>query len=120
MLKSIKLSHTAENLEEVIRTSEVDELSYEVFLKAILESEIKNREQNRLEKWINQATFSEYKTLDEFDISQQQSLSKKQLNQLKELTWVEQGYNLILLGPPGVGNYRKFLLMERNNCICHH
>jgi DNA replication protein DnaC len=51
-------------------------------------------------KW---ASFHEYKTLDEFDLSEQQSLSKRQFNQIKELTWLEQGYNLILLGPPGVG-----------------
>ena len=30
-------------------------------------------------------------------------LSKKQLTQLRELIWLEQAYNLILLGPPGVG-----------------
>lgn len=30
-------------------------------------------------------------------------MSKKQFNQLKELLWIEQLYNLILLGPPGVG-----------------
>jgi len=41
--------------------------------------------------------------LDEFNLDEQQSLSKKQLNQLKELTWIEQLYNIILLGPPGVG-----------------
>jgi len=103
MLKSIKLSHTAENLDEVIKTSESDELSYESFLKAILESELKNREQNRIEKWTKQAAFSEHVTLEEFDVSQQKTLSQKQINQLKELTWVEQGYNLISLGPPGVG-----------------
>ncbi len=41
--------------------------------------------------------------MDEFNLDEQQSLSKKQLNQLKELTWIEQLYNIILLGPPGVG-----------------
>lgn len=30
-------------------------------------------------------------------------MSKKQLKQLKELQWLEQAYNLVLLGPPGVG-----------------
>src|SRR5690625_3939255 len=30
-------------------------------------------------------------------------MSKRQFNQLKELLWIEQLYNLILLGPPGVG-----------------
>ncbi|RUU70031.1 ATP-binding protein, partial [Mesorhizobium sp. M7A.F.Ca.MR.362.00.0.0] len=44
-----------------------------------------------------------YKTLDEFKIAEQQSLSTRQIEQLKELTWLEQQYNMILLGPPGVG-----------------
>ena len=52
---------------------------------------------------MKQANFPQYQTLDEFDIAQQESLSERQLNQLKELTWIEQGFNLILLGPPGTG-----------------
>ena len=31
------------------------------------------------------------------------SLTGRQLTQLAELNWLEQQYNLILLGPPGVG-----------------
>ncbi|MCM3360350.1 ATP-binding protein, partial [Psychrobacillus sp. MER TA 171] len=30
-------------------------------------------------------------------------LSERQLTQLQEINWLEQQYNLILLGPPGVG-----------------
>ncbi len=30
-------------------------------------------------------------------------MSNKKLNQLKDLTWIVQLYNIILLGPPGVG-----------------
>jgi DNA replication protein DnaC len=37
-------------------------------------------------------------------LKEQKSLSNKYLNRLKDLTWVKQLYNLILLGPPGVGN----------------
>ena len=43
------------------------------------------------------------KTLDEFRLEEQPSLSKRQFEQLRELLWLEQNYNLILLGPPGVG-----------------
>lgn len=51
-------------------------------------------------KW---AKFHCHKTLTEFDLSDQTSLSKRQLTQLQELTWLEQQYNLIFLGPSGVG-----------------
>lgn len=30
-------------------------------------------------------------------------LSERQFTQLQEINWLEQKYNLILLGPPGVG-----------------
>ena len=43
------------------------------------------------------------KYLEDFDIKFQTSISKKQLNLLGELLWIEQVYNIILLGPPGVG-----------------
>jgi DNA replication protein DnaC len=56
-----------------------------------------------LERLYKLASFPECKTLDDFDLSDQESLSKKQLNQLRELIWLEQAYNLIFLGPPGVG-----------------
>ncbi|GCL74940.1 hypothetical protein PN4B1_49350 [Paenibacillus naphthalenovorans] len=41
--------------------------------------------------------------MEEFRLEEQQSLSKRQLSQLRELLWLEQNYNLIFLGPPGVG-----------------
>jgi DNA replication protein DnaC len=51
-------------------------------------------------KW---ATFPFHSTVDDYDVNEQNSLSSKKLNQLKDLTWIEQLYNIIFLGPPGVG-----------------
>lgn len=61
------------------------------------------REEKQVARLYKLAAFPECKTLDDFDLSEQESLSKKQFNQLRELLWLEQAYNLILLGPPGVG-----------------
>jgi len=41
--------------------------------------------------------------LNQLNLNEQQSLSQRQFNKLSELIWIEQLYNLILLGPPGVG-----------------
>lgn len=51
-------------------------------------------------KW---ARFPYIKTLSEFKLEEQAAITERQLMQLKELSWLEQQYNLILLGPPGVG-----------------
>src|SRR5699024_6337249 len=51
-------------------------------------------------KW---AKFPYQKSLKEFDLKEQPSLSERQLRQLSELSWLEDSFNLIFLGPPGVG-----------------
>lgn len=69
--------------------------------RKIKNEEQKRREEKKIERHLKWATFPYHKTLEQFDIHEQDSLSQKQFNKLKELIWIEQIYNLILLGPPG-------------------
>lgn len=103
MLRSLKMYHTAENIDKIIENTWESTITNESFLKEVLKEEIKGREERKLEKRLKQAFFPEYKTLLEFKLEEQKSISKKQMNQLRELLWLEQGYNIIFLGPPGVG-----------------
>ena len=103
MLKTLNMHHTSEALSDLFEKAREKSLTYEKFLEETLKGEIKGREKRKLEKRLKLASFPEYKTLSEFNLSEQQSLSERQLNQLKELIWLEQGYNIIFLGPPGVG-----------------
>lgn len=102
-MKSLKMSEAAGMLDELLIKAEKEELTYHDFLYRLIRHEVKKREEKQLEKRLKWAAFPEVKTLDEFNITEQKSLSKKQLNQLREFLWLEQAYNLILLGPPGVG-----------------
>jgi DNA replication protein DnaC len=103
MLKTVNFHNAAGKIEELLNIPLNQSISYEEFLERILQCEIKGREEKRFERRLKHASFPEYKTLEEFDLNEQPSLSKKQFNQLKELSWIEQGYNLILLGPTGLG-----------------
>ncbi|MBD8007713.1 IS21-like element helper ATPase IstB [Bacillus norwichensis] len=103
LLKSLRLTETSHAIPRLIKDAEVNNVSYTTFLLDILKFEKNCREEKLIEKHLKWATFPFHKTLNEFDIAEQESLSKRQFNQLKELTWTEQLYNLILLGPPGVG-----------------
>lgn len=102
-LKTLRLSESAHYLPMLVKEAESNDKSYLAFLNSILEYEQKRREEKLLERRMKWAAFPSHKTLDEFNLDEQQSLSRKQLNQLKELTWIEQLYNIILLSPPGVG-----------------
>lgn len=103
MLKTVNLNHIAVQIEDILNQAINQSPSYEKFLEELLKCEIQGREEKRFEKRLKHAAFPEYKTLDEFDLKEQPTLSKKQFNQLRELSWIEQGYNLILLDPTGVG-----------------
>lgn len=103
MLKTLNMNHAIIALGKVTEKSIEDSYSCEKFLEEILKEEIQGREKRKYEKRLKLAYFPEYKTLDEFNLDEQVTLSKKQFNQLKELSWLERGFNLIFLGAPGVG-----------------
>ncbi|WP_373894683.1 IS21-like element helper ATPase IstB [Virgibacillus sp. CBA3643] len=102
-LRSLRMAETAGRLPELITEAERRDVSYHEFLESILNFEQKRREEKQIERFMKWAAFPYHKTLEEFDVREQASLSQKQLNQLKELTWMEQLYNIIFLGPPGSG-----------------
>ena len=102
-LKSGRLVEAANHLPVLLEEAGVNDDTYAAFLTDVVHYEQKRREEKKIEKHFKWATFPFRKTLDQFDVREQQSMSKRQFNQLKELLWIEQLYNLVLLGPPGVG-----------------
>jgi DNA replication protein DnaC len=103
ILRSLFLTEAATALAHLIEEAEKEQIGYIDFLQRLLQHEQKRREEKQIERRMKMATFPTMKTLDQLDLKEQQSLSKKQLNQLRELSWLERNYNIILLGPPGVG-----------------
>lgn len=102
-LRHLRMTETANELPVLLRNAETMSWTYQEFMQEILMFEVKRREEKSVEKRLKLARFPYHKTLDEFSIEEQESLSKRQLNQLRELNWLDQQYNIILLGPPGAG-----------------
>lgn len=102
-LRTLRMAETASRLPELITEAERQDASYHEFLTNLLNYEQKRREEKQIERYMKWAAFPYHKELEEFDVREQTTLSQRQLNQLQELTWLDQLYNLILLGPPGVG-----------------
>ncbi|MFT4416530.1 ATP-binding protein, partial [Fredinandcohnia humi] len=103
IMKTLRFVETAKHLPTLIREAEQQDLSFTQFLLDVVTYEQARREEKQLNNRLKWATFPFNKTLEEFNLKEQKSLSSKQLNRLKDLTWIEQLYNLILLGPPDVG-----------------
>ena len=102
-MKTLKIGEAADIVDDLLISSKEKELTYKEFLEMLVDHEVKCREEKDFQKRLKWAAFPEKKYLDDFDTKFQDSISQKELNQLKELVWLDQVYNLILLGPPGVG-----------------
>ncbi|HCR82445.1 MAG TPA: ATP-binding protein [Lachnospiraceae bacterium] len=101
--KTLNLGGLAMNAEHFVTKAEKENMTTSEFLDMVLIGELQHRTQRARERRIKEAGFPYVKRLDDFDLSFQTSITERQLRQLAELNWIEQMYNLMFFGPPGVG-----------------
>lgn len=99
----LRLTHMATKTEELIAQAEANELSYLQFADSLLSEEIRVRNERRLALNRRKAGFPVEKHLEEFDYRFQTSITKRQVNQLLDFSFIDNRANLIFIGPPGVG-----------------
>ncbi|KKM13656.1 hypothetical protein LCGC14_1714050 [marine sediment metagenome] len=98
----LKLSGIQDQAEELIRKASEEKCSYLDFSLSLLEAEINQRRQRDLERRIKAARLPVSHDLDQYDYSFMNGISKQQLSQLRECQWLEQNYNVVLMGPSGI------------------
>ena len=85
------------------KTKVEEGLPNEEYLLAILRSEAKYREEAAVNERIKKACLSTFKSFEEFDTDFQRCVTRNQLDTLQKLEWIDEAFNLILIGPSGTG-----------------
>ena len=101
--RTLRLAETAKQLPSLLREAESKGWTYHEFIHEVFSYELRCRESKnslRLMKW---AEFPEELTFETFRLNEQTSIGEKQLNILKQLSWVDDCFTLIMMGPTGVG-----------------
>ena len=101
--KNLKLVNLNVNADKIIEKADLGNISYQDLLLSILKNEVDLKDRKAQEKRLKYADFQVKKTMEEFDFEFQKSITHKQINRLMEMEWIDRMYNLIFLGPPGVG-----------------
>ena len=101
--KELKLGYLMINANKIIEEADVNDSSYQDMLLSILENEIDLKDKRAQERRLKFAGFPVIKKIEDFDFNFQKSITKKQVNRLLEMDWIDRMYNLIFLGPPGLG-----------------
>jgi DNA replication protein DnaC len=86
-----------------LQESQQEKWSYSEFLNGLLVDEIRYRDQKSSEGRLKRARFRTQADFDHFDFTLKRSLTKTQIKELKELSFMKSKQNLLLLGPTGVG-----------------
>lgn len=101
--RTLRLAETAKELPNMLRMAESQNWTYYELMDQILGYELDCREEKNRIKLMKWAEFPQHLTLEQFKLSEQSAIGDKQLNVLKELSWIEDHFTLIMMGPPGVG-----------------
>lgn len=101
--KELNLNYLRINANKIVEEADLNDYSYQDILIKVLDSEIGLRDKKAQERRLKNAGFPVIKKIEDFDLDFQKSITKKQVNRLLEMEWIDRMYNLIFLGPPGVG-----------------
>ncbi len=112
--KELKLPMIRHHLEAHVEEANQLDLCYEEFLATLLQKECDARHEASRYNRIRLAKFTHKKYLEDLSVEDLPEDAQKKLKQLKTLSFITEGRNVILAGNPGTGNYRKNLFMERN------
>jgi DNA replication protein DnaC len=99
----LRLTMLRNQAERFIHQAQIDKPTYLDYTCDVLEQEVKQRQKTDLERRIKLAHLPRNHNLDIYDYAFACGINKLQLEQLRELVWLEQAYNLVLMGPSGTG-----------------
>ena len=103
MAKQLKLAGMGNEMDDLLVKAQKNKSSFVDFAMHLLGTEIEYRNRQNLIKRMKAAKLPANNDLDLWKDNQQKGISKQQIAQLRECLWLEQKFNVILMGPSGTG-----------------
>ena len=99
----LNLTEINRNIEHILQQASVEKMNLTDYSIKIFEHEVNYRRQKAVDLKLKKAKLPINHNLETFDFNHQNGISKQQLSQLRELFWLEQNFNLLIMGPSGTG-----------------
>jgi len=101
--QQLRLSTVRQIVPEALTLAQQQEWSLESFLVYLLEEEISQRRQRRIERYLRQSHLPPGKTLEQFDQKRLPLRLRRQIPGLVQGEFIQQGANILIFGRPGTG-----------------
>lgn len=101
--RQFRTAGISNGLDALIKEAESASCGFMEFTLRLLQAEAEHRHQNDVQRRRKAAQLPRSSDLNNYEESFENGMNKTRLNQLRELNWLDQGYNLMLMGPSGTG-----------------
>jgi DNA replication protein DnaC len=98
-LQQLRLTGMHKALREQLELPEIEDLSFEERLGLLVDRELTEREDRRLQTRLRQARLRQNACLEDIDYRAPRGLDKAVITQLATGQWIRERLNVILLGP---------------------
>jgi DNA replication protein DnaC len=113
-MNAMKLAAMAECFQQQLGSGEYAELSFEERVGLLVDNEWTAREQRKLTRRLRSAKIRYAASLENVDFKHPRGLNRQQVLSLGSCGWIQEGHNLLLLGPTGIGkSYLTSAFVER-------
>jgi DNA replication protein DnaC len=102
-LDALRLRGAAAQLDGLLERAQSESMTYQAFLDAVTDAELRDRGDRRLKRNLAMAHFPVQKRLEDFTFGRIKGLTKRAIDELADCSWVDHHENLLLFGPPGLG-----------------
>ncbi|MBX9769920.1 MAG: IS21-like element helper ATPase IstB [Candidatus Obscuribacterales bacterium] len=102
-LKDLRLFGMAKAFESQLQMPDAQQLSFEERLGLLVDHELIERENRRLETRLRIAKLRQAAAIEDLDLKQHRGLDRSVVVALSSSQWVQQHENLLITGPTGVG-----------------
>jgi len=113
-LANLKLKYFLENYQAAAQLAAETQMPYIEFLTELIDGEAAERNERAVERRLRNSKLPFEKSIDQFQWSHPEKINRLQIENLMRLDFINKKANVLIVGGSGVGNYRKFLLMEKN------
>ena len=102
-LDALSLRGAAAQLDGLLERAQSENMTYQAFLDAVTDVELRDRGDRRLKRNLAMAHFPVQKRLEDFAFGKVKGVTKRAVDELADCAWVDRHENLLLFGPPGLG-----------------
>ena len=105
-----------ESLARRLKQAHTDTLGLEEFLGHLLQDELDFRKNKRLARLLRVAAFKQSASLEAFDLSAPRGIEKREIGDLANCRFIQEGDRIIITGPTGAG--KSYLASALGNAAC--